>query len=70
MKLPLLTEGFLFPFPKYSQAKTPFASVTCHEPEVFMLTGTFLVGKETKHKGAEGTHLWSNSKIIFTENTN
>lgn len=35
-----------------------------------MLTGTFLVDKKTKHKGAEGTDLWSNSKIIFIENTN
>lgn len=35
-----------------------------------MVTGTFLVDKETKHKGADGTDLWSNSKIIFTENTN
>lgn len=53
MEVPLFTQGFLFPFLKYSQAKTPFASVTCHKPEVFMLTGTFLVGKETKYKGAE-----------------
>lgn len=70
MEVPLFTQGFLFPFLKYSQAKTPFASVTCHKPEVFMLTGTFLAGKETKYKGAEGTGLWSNSKIIFTKNTN
>lgn len=35
-----------------------------------MLTGTFLVDKETTHKNAEGTDLWSNSKIIFIENTN
>lgn len=35
-----------------------------------MQTGTFLVDKETKHKGAEGTDLWSSNKIIFIKNTN
>lgn len=35
-----------------------------------MLTGTFLMDKETKYKGAEGTDLWSNSKIILIENMN
>lgn len=68
MKATLFTQDFS-PLP-LNIHKTPFAPVTHHKPEGFMLTGTFLVDKKTKHKGAEGTDLWSNSKIIFIENTN
>lgn len=41
-----------------------------HGPEGFILTGTFLAGKETKYKAAKGTDLLSKSKIILIENKN